>query len=927
MWCEYQNSYTDKTGYYGFNALPDGTYQLIARAPETDSTKGDSGPTSITVTGGLGANNVKLTLQNPTVIGTVRGPKGVSPRNYLYVRVIDSDGGTRWPDYVRNKPSSGDGTFAFNLPPGTYQFEAQGDLANAGGVSARSSNCVVTDTSTVVTCNVNLLAPNLKVRVIKPDSSDFITKDVYSSIYFNGGSKINNSSPQLSLDAEGNLQTYLEDGAWTFVARAPSEESLFSEKIYEISVASGAVVSIKDSEGNAQAASNGVFRLSVTGSNVTGEITFEGSRYRYGTSVSIERLYGEYFGGVNNVWVYGQYGFKVEPGVYRIRVEPYGLPSTQVAQTFSDTFTVGDTSTSVINVALRTPNLLGHLKTPTGENYRLANAYIRSSSDKKSFSQKYVRIENDGKFGAYLEQGTYQIEFNPYWDQLKNFAPRSYEIVMGASSITSIRDLTSNETLTPVNGYYSFKVSTSSVKGKVLPPGTSTIGLSNVQIVVAPIGTPDYWRYSTTSDGEGNFGLLVPDGTYVIRAIPYNGQYQYGKSESQTVVVSGGTTASPIELRLRAPNLTGRIVTPGASPAALANVNINAWIDGEYFYGWTDNSGAFGFFVEKPSPQCPARCEIQLNYYKSSEYTAKTYRISSVGAQGDLAIGGVTSRLTVLVPQSGSTTVANSYGWVSVESIDSVTSSASYVTGGQTDDLGKVGLSLTDGMNYRITAYPGYKVNGKFAQKVLLLNNYSSSTHATLSMTFDRPNFLVSVTGSTGVMNSYGWTRVTKYDSATATYQFHSNVYLDDKGETAYTFADGTYQITFRPGKTIGSQRTVTLTVTSGVATCSSGCGSVTSGVTPIRLPNGNISGVVTTSTGSAAKSVYVVATMVSDSTKTVTAITSDTGLYEIYLDTSYAWTIGAVDPGTGEKGSTSLSATPGNSNTVATDKNFSMAP
>ena len=192
---------------------------------------------------------------------------------------------------------------------------------------------------------------------------------------------------------------------------------------------------------------------------------------------------------------------------------------------------------------------------------------------------------------------------------------------------------------------------------------------------------------------------------------------------------------------------------------------------------------------------------------------------------------------------------------------------------------------------------------------------------------FDRPNLYLSAFGSTGIANSYGWTRVNKYESSTSTYDFYSNIYLDEKGESAYTLADGTYQIVIRPGKTVGTQRTITVAIASGVASCSSGCASFASSKAVANLPNGNISGRVVDSTATALKGALIVATRSDDSSKTVTAVTSSTGVYEIYLDTNYAWSLGSVDPASGEKGSTSLSATPGVSDSVVADKNITLAP
>lgn len=929
MWCQQAYAYSDNSGYYGFTKLSDGTYQIIARAPWTDSTKGDSAPTSITVSGGLGAGNVKLTLQTPNVRGVVRGPIGISPKNYIYVRQISSNGSEFWPDYVSNKPSSGDGSFAFALPPGTYQFEAQGDMQNAGGVATRGQNCVVTDTSTVINCDINLNAPNLKFRVVKPDGSNFVNSyNIYANIWFEDGSKtIKNYSPGLSNDGNGNYLTNLENGTWGINVYPADDGANYSIKRYRIVVEAGQVTSVKSFEGETVTVTSGVYQLPVTGANLTGAITLNGSKYQQGAYVEIQEKVGDRYEGRDGRWSNGDFGFKLNPGTYRIYVQPYGLSFTEVSATYSTDCIVRVNETTVCNIALRVPNLLGKIKTPSGDDYRFVSAYLSVKAGQKSTNSSYVRVD-DSKFGTYLETSTvYLLEINPNWDQRKEFAPRSYEIITGTSGIASIRDLTSQETLTAVGGYYTFNVSSSSLKGIVLPPGTGTIGVQNVQIAVSLPGSSEQWRYSTSTDQDGRFGLLVPDGTYVIRAIPYSGQYQYGKSETQTVVISGGTTASPITIRLRAPNLIGRVVTPGANPTPLANVNVNAWIGNEYFYGWTDSSGQFGFFVDNTSPNCSKGCQIQLNYYKSSDYTPKTYQVSSVTNLGDLAIGGITSRVTVLVPQSGSATTASRYGWVSVESVDTVTSSTAYVTGGQTDELGKVGLSLTDGVKYKITAYPGYEYNGKFSPKVYEIASYSAATMSQINIQFDRPNLYVAAFGSTGIANSYGWTRVTKYESSTSTYNFYSNTYLDDKGEAAYTLADGTYQVVIRPGKTLGTQRTITVVIASGVASCSAGCASFASSKAVVNLPNGNISGKIIDSTGAALKGALIVATRSDDSTKTLTAVTSTAGVYEIYLDTNFAWTLGSVDPASGEKGSTSLSATPAISDTIVVDKNITLAP
>jgi hypothetical protein len=268
-----------------------------------------------------------------------------------------------------------------------------------------------------------------------------------------------------------------------------------------------------------------------------------------------------------------------------------------------------------------------------------------------------------------IVSGTYQISVVPYWEYQGTYTSRQYEVTFVSGALTSVKDLWSSETLTATAGIYPFKLGTPSVRGKVLEPGSSLVGVPNASIQVGLNGYSDKWVYGTNSDASGNFALTVPDGTYVIRAVPNGKGFQYGKSETQTITIINGAVASQITLRLRAPNLTGRVVTPGGSPAPLANVNVNIWIDGEYFYTWTDTDGRFGIYVDKASPNCPANCSLDLNYYQTSDYTYKRYAISGLGAIGDKAIGGVTTRVTVLLPQSGSATTPNRYSYVSVESV------------------------------------------------------------------------------------------------------------------------------------------------------------------------------------------------------------------------------------------------------------------
>jgi hypothetical protein len=361
-------------------------------------------------------------------------------------------------------------------------------------------------------------------------------------------------------------------------------------------------------------------------------------------------------------------------------------------------------------------------------------------------------------------------------------------------------------------------------------------------------------------------------------------------------------------------------VTPGASPTPLANVNVNLWIDGEYFYTWTDSDGRFGAYVDKSSPNCPTNCTLDLNYYQSTDYTYKRYSISGIGSIGDKAIGGVTSRVTVLLPQSGSATTPNKYSFVSVESVDTVTGTTRWVSGGNTDELGKVGLNLDEGVKYKLTFYPNWESIGLFPPKVVTVDSFTVALFGTLTVTFDRPNLKLTVASNSGIANSYGWYQVNKLNSTSGNYEFYSNNYLDYQGKGATVLPDGTFKIHFWPGKTSGVETEISVTVSSGIASGSQ----VSAGVATVVLPTGNISGYVRNQSAVALKEVIVSAVRADDPTKIISTVTDVNGYYELNLDRSYAWSIKALEPSSATFASISLPiASP--SNAVLTNRNLSI--
>ena len=922
-------TYSDKNAAFAFAKLPDGTYSVIAAPGWEDATKAPSAAQQVTIANGTGVSDLRLVLRTPNVTGVVRGPTSkVSIYNWLNVEQKMEGNWWKGPDYFTGVMTSPEGSYGMYLAPGVYRIRANGDLDQAGGV-ATAVLCTVPSTGTT-TCDITLKSPNLKIRVVAPGATT-TENGSYAYGYLQSAvdeSAILNRNPSFQWTNGGDLQSVLEDGTWIIRTEA-GNNPLYSATQFTVVVSQGAVTRVSNVNDETITATNGVYLLPLLGSNLRGSITFNGAAFDGSASVMALRQDGEFFNYYTSKWTSNnEFGFTLPAGNYKIEAVPYSSKSNVLAVTSrSELCVVETTGTTTCNVALKVPNLKGKVTDQLGAVARFTDAYILMQH---SSGERWVRwLElRDGLFDTYLEDGTYRIQVMPRWGYRKTYTDRSYIIKVESGTVQTVTDLMTLVAVSPVNGIYAFTLGTPSVVGKVFNPGTST-GAQYINIQVAPSSSPAYWRYSTQSDANGAFALTIPNGTYIIQAVPNKGGFQFGKSETRTITIAAGVLSGldSVTLVLRQPNFVGRVVLPGTT-TPLANVNVNINIDGEYAYGWTDSDGRFGTYVDNPAPRCPERCSLNLNYYKSSEYTPKYYAISAIGDIGDRAIGGVTSRLTVLTPQSAGPALPSQYSWVSVERLAS-NGSRSWVTSGSTDELGRLGLSLDAGETYTVWAYPNGQQSRFFAPKKLEITNYSSETHSVLSITFAQPNVRLKVLTATNADNVYGWFTVSTWDSATSTATQLSNGSLDSKGFAALTLDNGNYQLRFWPGKGAkGVQKTVTINVNGSTITAIGGFTDGSTLVSPlatITLPSGNISGSILSAASVKVASALVAAYRADDETKFFTTTSDTNGNYQINLDLTHNWIIRSVDPLSGYTGSLALAAR-SPSNDVVANQNVTLS-
>jgi hypothetical protein len=202
-----------------------------------------------------------------------------------------------------------------------------------------------------------------------------------------------------------------------------------------------------------------------------------------------------------------------------------------------------------------------------------------------------------------------------------------------------------------------------------------------------------------------------------------------------------------------------------------------------------------------------------------------------------------------------------------------------------------------------------------------LIDSFNATTHAAIAITFDSPNVTFIVRDSSETPNAWGWFEIFTVSGGVNTR--YVDGYLNEQGRGAQYLPDGSYSVTFYPGRSKGVEKTITFTVSAGHVTSPSGATFTSNDVGTVIMGAGNVTGTIRTATGELASNIAVTATSTTGATSKVSTVTKEDGTYELNLNTSQSWLIKAVDPINEHKGSETVTATSGS----YTGKNITLAP
>jgi hypothetical protein len=928
---------TDDSGAFATRLEQDGSYSIWARAPEYDITKADSQKTTVEVAGGTGATNLQLSLRSPTVRGTVSGPTGISPYNYIQVLKKNEYGDF---DYVgqniRPRSTNTQGKFAFYLDQGVYKFQAESDDSNAGGGRTISAECTITDTATVKTCDITLVSYNTKLRILGENNSAYTNANVY--FYYSGSKESSVTRPDKTWDygytnVQGETKLSLGNGTWNGRVEIYGSGNE-SPMDLTIEIETGTVKSILSNDGETfTAGSDGYFDIKLPISNLRGTILERGARIEYGASIDIWQQgvdeNGFYAGRWSNN---GKFAFKAKPGKYTIQVNPYvgkRFSKSSPVRTKIIDCEVPVTGIATCDVLLRSSNFNAKIVTPAGAIFERSHAYIYKVNGETGNEKEFSWVEGtnvmNGQLSSFIETGTYQITVAPHWDAQGTYTQSRFEIISTSGVIQSVRNMKSNETVTAVNEEYPLALSSPSISGRVLAAGSGSTVVRWAQIVPINVATgEELWEYSTHSNNVGKFALSLPNGTYDIVARQWGNDGEskgFTSSPLYRETVTAGVGNLSLDIRMRSPNVTIRVVNPTNSSVGLSDVWLHANFNGQYFGGVTDVDGYFTAFVDTATTStCTSTCRIYIYPGYQSAFTPRSETFTTVTSIGNISPGIVNSNITIYIPTNGGTGVPNKWSWFSVEELDA-SNNVVNEQGYGTNELGRAGIGLTVGAKYRITAYPSGDFYGRYSPKSYVIDSFNATTHATIAITFDSPNVTFIVRDSSETPNAWGWFAIFTVSGGVSTR--YVDGYLNEQGRGAQYLPDASYSVTFYPGKSKGVEKTITFTISGGRVTNPIGATFTVNDVGTVIMGAGNVTGTVRTSTGELAANIAVTAVSTTDPASKVSTVTKEDGTYELNLDISQSWSIKVVDPITEHKGSETVTANSGS----YTGKNITLAP
>jgi hypothetical protein len=780
MW-EYSAS-TNSSGVWALS-LPAGTYKIKARAPWGTATYGDSelsgdvvvdsSGAATTVPGGdQTAASFLVRLKAPTWSGLVKNPAGTAVIPNARVCLLLSNNWT-----CTNADNSG--AWALSAPTGFTSFTGTNPILEIHDDFSRQYPMKRFEGASAVNSAIGTSGSNIVLQFADANTQITITA---------GGNPVANVWVSAERDGSGWLGGATTNASGVAKLNIASPGTAFRARVElngNPTVASSYASTMKSLTSGDFTNNAGVYSATIALAEpnfkvVLREPTTDGS---VGNAIPYSwiELYsdttGSWLGGASTD-ANGFASFKLEAPVsginnYTVSVNPAWNAATNfskqayaVAVSASALTVINKTTTAAVNtqlvsgrtvypLTLGTPSVTGVVVDPSGGT--VANSWVvpRDAVTSEYYWQQGVHSRRNGEIAINLINGQYTLEANVPWGSSNVAKSASCAVTVSGGTIST-------------GGACVQDGATKTVRLALRAPNvTFTLKIGGSPVANANVGIGSgKWFTNAQSDSQGNVSLFVDAAAirslnnyttaqplYVWVDPPYGGSVEMARwdcASTQSKPICSGLVNVPAtgdyptttlgDVTGVSPNTRIQVVAPVSLTELSnswvtvfafdpANVNNRRWLGGAN----SNSSGYASMNLDTSTVSSSWRFAVEINapWNQRQLYAANYDNNSGSGFTWAALTGGLVKspkspNLTVTV--NASNAVANKFGWIGIEEVNSSDVFQAWVGGYGLNESGISSIFLAASKRYRITSYPGQGRSGAKTTCIVTTNNFETVT-------------------------------------------------------------------------------------------------------------------------------------------------------------------------------------------------------
>ena len=860
--------------------LPPGTYR--ARISPNSSATGVYKLISESFTVLSGSNTFDFTLPSSNFSVTVT-PAASSPGTQVLIEKVQSQGNFQYHDWTN---VNSNGLIEAYLPDGRYRLTLMPNGSEF--VETKSSAFDIPSSGELpVPTTIALATPNVTGTVTPKADGAFGQACIEK--------KENESYLSLackSLDGNGNYGFKVENGTYRVIV-TPISIIYGGKGGYFLGAKLDSPYTTTTSDEFTVNNDSKVIDIALSTGNLSGTVSdITKSAGGWIQVLKTDGAYPQWTNYRTSISALGKYALQLPVGQYRLQIYP-SENATGVVRTETADFTITGSTPTEFNVTLDTPNVTGVI-TPI-EKSAHGWVYAEQIACKCGWSgwsgapgiATNSGIKSDGSYAMKLDDGVSRVIAFPRYD---------------ATGVTR----TTSDTFTVITGSsttMSFALSEGNVRGTISSIENAAGGWVRVEKK-----NGNYWEwtnYGAQILENGTYRLQVENGTYRLVVSPGWRATNVVETPSGEFTIAGDQKV--IDLTLLAPNLTGTI----SNLAAAVDVSKLNGQEARYF------PAAYAYVLEKVGTDY-VWINKYLNIYADGSYSTYlpdgtyqiyVYQINSLvsglsrASSADIVVSGSTNSSTFALRESnlrGTVTPTNMAGWGWVCAQKQNGANWDWTECETIRQDGTYSLTVDPGV-YRVIANPNWNSVG-YSKVVSEAVTVGATGVTTLNMALASANVKLVINDLAGRPNYEGW--VTVRDSL-GNYVDTGKGWISQLGKVDFTLDPGVYNLEIQPANNrTGVRTTESITVVAGETLHRT-----------ITLAAGNVQGLAKNSSEASISCAFITATAVGQTT--LKTISKSDGTFSLNLTPSVVWTISAVDPSSGQVGSSTLTPNDSSSNSV----------